>query len=225
MLNWKQRRNAIILKKHNMTGLILYGDSIFFGYGASNKNLGCGRLLKNRLSLPIMIKARNNVTTRDALAGLKDRVLADSYLDYSDVIVLIGNNDCRLVEEDTPVISLQEYKNNLIEIIKKINMGKKKCHICNLQPINDSIVMRVNEDIKKNMNQIKSPYSWHKQYSDTCEEVAHICKISVIDIRSPLEKSGKNIFFEDGMHPNDAGHELIANSLYSALVNKAGQCL
>lgn len=207
-----------------MTGLILYGDSIFFGYGASNKNLGCGRLLKNRLSLPIIIKARNNVTTRDALAGLTNSVLEDNYLDYSDVIILFGNNDCRLVREDIPAISLQEYKNNLIGIIKKINMSKKKCCICNLQPINDSMVMRINEDIKKNMNKIKSPYFWHKQYSDVCEEVACICKISLIDIRSPLEKSGKDIFFKDGMHPNDSGHEIIANSLYNALLNKAERC-
>ncbi len=202
-----------------MTGLILYGDSVFFGYGASNKNMGCGRQLKTLLSVPVIIKARNNITTQDALTGLQNNALS-GYNKYSDVIILFGNNDCRLIGIDTPKISLKEYKNNLIEIINLITSCGKKCYISNLQPINDAQVIRVDEEIRKNMKKIKSPYLWHRQYSDTCEEAARTCNIPLIDIRTPLENASKGIFFIDGMHPNDAGHEIIAQVLYRVLLKQ-----
>ena len=201
-----------------MTGLILYGDSVFFGYGASNKNSGCGRQLKTRLSIPVIIKAKNSITTQDALAGLQNNVLSSDYAKYSDVIVLFGNNDCRLIMEDTPKIPLDKYKNNLIEIISLIASSGKKCYISNLQPLNDLQVMRVVEEIRNNMKQLKSPYLWQKQYSDTCKEVATICNIPLIDIRTPLENASADIFFEDGMHPNDHGHSIISNAIYAALI-------
>lgn len=198
-------------------GLIAYGDSIFFGYGASSRNLGCIKQLKAKLSIPLLIKAKNNVTTRDALSNLKDNILTYDVNSYSDVIILFGNNDSKLIAKDSPNVSREEYKDNLIKIISQIIASKRRCYISNLQPIEEKRFLHYAQQIRANMALIKSPYLWHKKYSDVCVEVSTLCNIPLIDIRTPLENSTINIFFDDGVHPNDLGHTIICNTIYEVL--------
>ena len=113
-------------KKGNtkITGIILFGDSVLCGTGASCRQYGCGKLLKYSLSnMPVLIKGRNRDTTRDGLERLQTNVLDQE--SYSHVIVLFGNNDCRLVEQNKPSISLEEYKSNLHKMIQHIKKIKK----------------------------------------------------------------------------------------------------
>jgi len=199
-------------------GIVLWGDSVFFGYGASNRNKGCARLLKQKLAdRPIIIKAKNLVTSRDAFKNIMTDVLSTDREMFNTVVMLFGNNDARLIGKDFPIVSVGEYKNIIIEIVHILKKDGRICYLANLQPIDEIKAIKTATESVGNMSSIKSPYRWHKQYSDACSEIAKAVSISLIDIRTPLEQSRRDIFFDDGMHPNNEGHEIICETIYNAL--------
>lgn len=75
----------------------------------------------------------------------------------------------------------------------------------------------------------KNIYYWHQSYSDIITQVANSTKTILMDVRSEfLKYSDYNKFLcIDGIHPNEAGHSLIAGTIlsfikknYSFLLNK-----
>jgi lysophospholipase L1-like esterase len=70
------------------------------------------------------------------------------------------------------------------------------------------------------MESIKNAYRWHRQYSDACVQIASIAAVPLVDIRTALENCARDIFFSDGMHPNDEGHSVICETMYEALKQK-----
>lgn len=201
----------------NISGVILFGDSVFFGYGASARELGCGRLLKKKYSAaPILIKAKNNDSTRDALGRIERDVLSKE--GYSHVFLLFGNNDSRLIGVNTPMTTLHEYENNLSEIAYLVKKSGKTPVICNLQPIDDELFYQTLPDIRKFVKFSFTPHEWHKQYSDIAIRVADKLNIFSVDIEKSLMALGKEAIYSDGLHPSDKGHSEIASCLYKKLI-------
>lgn len=202
---------SILVKK-----VILFGDSVLFGRGATQRNVGCGRLLRNLLKrIPVAIKGRNADTTREGLQRLAIDILND--IEPSYVIILFGNNDCRLKGIDTPFVSLFEYKENLTKIILRIKSNNKIPILSNLQPIDSEMFYNTLPDMKRFIIHIGTPYEWQKKYSCACNEVAHKENIKLADIRSILESYGREAISKDGLHPNDLGHQLIAKIFLETL--------
>ncbi len=196
--------------------VILFGDSVLFGTGASGRNLGCGRILKTLLPrIPVIIKGRNRDTTKDALQRIDKDVLDDK--DSAAVIILFGNNDCRLQGIDKPVVSLFEYEDNLSRIIARIKSNKKIPILSNLQPIDSLIFHKTLPGMKKLMASINSPKEWQREYSLACGKVAARENIRLADIMTLLEERGNGVLAADGLHPNDEGHRLIAQKFLEVL--------
>ncbi len=196
--------------------VILFGDSVLFGTGASERNLGCGRILKTLLPrIPVIIKGRNRDTTEDALQRLSADVLADE--GTAAVIILFGNNDCRLKSVDEPIVSLPEYEENLERIIARIRSNKKIPILSNLQPIDSRMSYKTLPDMKKFMVNIDSPKEWQREYSLACGKVAEREDVKLADIMTMLDKRGNDVLSEDGLHPNDEGHRMIALKFFEVL--------
>lgn len=200
-----------------LKGLVLFGDSVFFGIGASNRDLGCGRLLKSMLGIPVLIKSRNRDTSVDALTRIK-ACRWDKNI-FSHVIIMFGNNDCRLIDINRTQVEIKEYRNNLQAIVAWFQDNGFSPLLTNLQPINNDGFQRhlsskqysifsVTQSLTK-----ETPYSWQKKYSDACEETAKVTGVLLVDIRTPLEKLGKEIMARDGLHPNDLGHRVVAETI------------
>ena len=60
-------------------GIILFGDSVLFGTGATTRDNGCGRILRSLTEIPILIKARNNDSTKEGLARLESDVFKSNH--------------------------------------------------------------------------------------------------------------------------------------------------
>lgn len=220
-MSWWRNAQKVYMQQldlnKKLTGVILFGDSVLFGTGATARNKGCGRILKNFFKdIPVIIKGRNRDTTQDGLQRLKVDVLNEAIC--SHVIVLFGNNDCRLIDVDTSKISLEEYQNNLIKIIEQIINRNKIPILSNLQPINSELFYKTLPDMVKFVKRIDSPYSWHEKYSLVCNKVAAERNIKLADIRSELKKSESRVISNDGLHPNDLGHEVIAQKFADILM-------
>ncbi|HDZ77266.1 MAG TPA: hypothetical protein ENH41_04195 [Candidatus Omnitrophica bacterium] len=196
--------------------VILFGDSVIFGAGANHRKQGCGILLRSFMpEITVTIKGRNKDTTRRGLERVKTDILDDK--DCTHVIVLFGNNDCRLKDIDKPLVSLSEYKENLKIIIKQIESSNRIPLIANLQPINSEMFYRALPEMSKFIVTVGPPHKWQEKYSIICEEIASSEEIKLIDIRSALVKYGDDIFAKDGLHPNDFGHKIIAQNFFEAL--------
>jgi len=209
-----------------MKGIVLFGDSVFFGVGASSRELGCGKLLKKMISVPVIIKGKSLDTSRDALLKLKKNTIID-YNNAEYIIIMFGNNDCRLIGINKPQTCLDEFRDNLRQIIEEIRKNKVVPILTNLQPID-------NERIMRNMNETQlfyvlatqsltedTPYTWQKKYSDVCESVAVSEQVKLIDIRTPLCSHREKYIAADGLHPNDLGHKVISvaiSNFYKSLV-------
>jgi len=196
-------------------GIILFGDSVFFGYGASDKNKGCGRILRNLCrNVQILIKARNNDSTRSGLDRIKGDVLTRE--NYSHVFILFGNNDCRLVDKLTPICTIEEFRNNLMKITLLIkNVGKNPI-LCNLQPINDYLCYQRLSYMREYLNPNITPDAWHKKYSDEIVLLADKIEVPIVDIEKKL-RSTSDAIYKDGLHPNDKGHMVIARLLFDEI--------
>ncbi len=197
--------------------IILFGDSVLFGIGASQRNYGCGRILRELLKNThiIILGGRNRNTTRDGLQRLHDDIL--KYTEPAYVIILFGNNDCRLKGIDEPMVSLFEYKENLKKMIKEIKTNAKIPILSNLQPIDSSMVYKTLPDMRKLIVNIDSPREWHDKYNLICNQLATEECIKLADINSVLNRYGHNVIAGDGLHPNDFGHKIIAQEFLKAI--------
>lgn len=191
-------------------GVILYGDSVFFGIGSSKPSFkGCGKLVKNGLDIEVDLRCKLNVTSDYALENLEKKVISRP---LKFCIVNFGNNDSRLNEDGSDYVSLDKYYDNITSLIKHLKSSNIKPIICNLQPIDDIGFYSEFPFIKNYSKKIISPSLWHKRYSDASIEAAKNEGSEYIDIRKVLVDSGKLCVINNG-HPNDYGHRLIADTI------------
>lgn len=205
--------------------IILFGDSVFLGLGATKRDLGCGKLLKYMFLYPVLIKSGNRDTTEDALTRLKKDIITEKCNIKVYVIIMFGNNDCRLIAINKAQVDLASYRNNLKRIVADIRENGMTPLIVNLQPIDDALFLKnlpkIQRDIVIATEAISSetPYTWQKKYSDICFDVAKEEKVVLIDIRTPLEKIVGDIMSSEGTHPNDLGHRIIGERILETVKN------
>ena len=62
-------------------------------------------------------------------------------------------------------------------------------------------------------------YRWHDMYNKALFEISEVTRTDIIDITSAFENYNgdiRSLFCTDGIHPNEEGHRLIANSISDA---------
>ncbi|MDO8676603.1 MAG: GDSL-type esterase/lipase family protein [Candidatus Azambacteria bacterium] len=124
------------------------------------------------------------------------------------LIFQTGGNDASYEKEpENYLVAPEKFRENLEEIItraKKITdniifIDLKNCDESKTMPVSWADIYYTNENIKK--------------YSEIMQEVCKKNNVSFLDIE-PLE----NDDFDDGLHPNAAGHEKIFNQVRDFLV-------
>jgi lysophospholipase L1-like esterase len=196
--------------------VILFGDSVFFSVGASSRHKGCGYLLKKMWPGNILIRAKAGETSKDAIVRIKKDI--SGMKDFDIVVILFGNNDCKLNSQKAPLVSLENFELNLSIITNQIREEGMLPMLCNLQPIDSAIFFKTYG--KENFKGFPfSPYEWQARYSNMCHSAAKHNSVSLIDIRSQLEKYGKDVIAQDGLHPNDKGHNIIKEALAESIKN------
>ncbi len=197
-------------------GLILFGDSILAGTGASDRHLCCAKLIKSALTIPISLRARNWNTSEDGLRRLENDVIMQH--EFSHVLILFGNNDCWFSPKGHPQITLEQMKKNLMEMGLRINDNNQTPIFCNLQPIDSVRLFKARPDLKQ-CQESGYPNSvlLQEQYNDEIENVATEMKFKWIDIRTDLEKKMDKVMAPDGLHPNNEGHRIIAHNILEFL--------
>ena len=147
------------------------------------------------------------------------------------VILEFGGNDCdfnwKEISEDPdrkhlPMSTIENFTSTYMEIINSIqDMGKIPV-LLSLPPIDSARYFRhisrglSGENILKWMRNDKQYITnWHERYNIEIFKMAINCQVPVIDITSIfLEKKNYSRYLcEDGIHPNEEGHKLIAKAI------------
>lgn len=202
----------------NSTGIIFFGDSVLAGTGASDRSLSCAKLIKDRVNLPVLLKGRNWHTSLDGLCRLEQDVLKQSA--FSHVVILFGNNDSWLVSPSESRVPLAQFSNNLVTIADRIAQNRQMPYLCTLQLISPQKILSkyaalFNFSIKE--NSFKDILELHDQYNDEIYKIAKRHRIECIDLRAALQTEQANTIADDGLHPNDNGHKIIAATILSYL--------
>lgn len=199
-----------------ITGLILFGDSILAGTGASQRELACSKLIKSLISVPVSLRGRNWNTSQDGLDRLEDDVLSQKQ--FSHILILFGNNDSRLIAPSQHQISQDQFHANMQTMVQKTR-GNGQCPmLCNLQLLDENLFSATFPEAGKYRESMGVGISeLHQLYSDEIKKVADESGAAFIDIRSPLKRSKENTVASDGMHPNDLGHKIIAATVVAFL--------
>lgn len=126
-------------------------------------------------------------------------------------------------------VKINEFVNTYTEIIKIIKSKNKKPVLISLPPIDaQKYINRFSKGLNKD-NIMKwmnyNPYfltNWHERYNIEVFKLAINNNISIIDITSKfLEQKDYSMFIcEDGIHPNEEGHKIIAETIKEHIEKK-----
>ncbi len=203
---------------NRVNGVILFGDSVLAGTGASDRQLGCAKLVKQVLPVPVSIRSRNRDTSKIGLERIDTDVLQQR--EYSHVVILFGNNDCWLDESGNPQTSTDEFIENLRQMAVRIRGNSQVPLFCNLQPIDNASFFKTFPEYMKFCYSTKlklDPFLWQKKYSDDIELLCNYERIGLIDIRSKLTQQITSTISTDGIHPTDSGHRMMSERILKAL--------
>lgn len=158
--------------------------------------------------------------------------------DYT--LIEYGGNDCDFdwdkIGDDPegtyePKTLLDSFKESLTGLVRKIREIGSRPLIISLPPIDSESYFGF---LTRNMNQIQKNNvlkwlggdvniisRWHESYNQALFQVAAATSTPIIDVTSSFDQMGpdlKRMYCSDGIHPNSAGHRLIASSVVNILL-------
>lgn len=160
---------------------------------------------------------------------------SDELKDYDYVALEFGGNDCdfdwaKVAEApdaahspNTPItVFMQKY----LQMIREIRSAGSRPVVLSLPPIDAQryfawISRGLNAgNILRWLGDVEHIYRWHEMYNVAVLRVADEAGAPLIDISSAfLEKSDyHSLICDDGIHPNERGHELIARTIGEEVV-------
>ncbi|MBE5788330.1 MAG: SGNH/GDSL hydrolase family protein [Clostridiales bacterium] len=217
-----------------MNEIYLFGDSASQGlvlddngqYHVSRK--GCIRLLK-RKGFPIRNYAVHGYTVLQGLESFERMQIEPG----SRCVIQFGGNDCDLdwdaVSQEPGVfhdgrVPLRDFRNDLVRFIREARerflepilvtppalISTRFYRWVSRERNSDHILRYLHEDTE-------SMYRWQERYATAVREVAAGESCRLLDIRNWLldRMDYPSLFCADGIHPNEAGHEVIAEIVLS----------
>lgn len=194
-----------------MKTIVFIGDSITEG-AADNERGGWTRRVEARLPQgwrAVRAGIGGNVIT-DLLARMDRDVLAHT---PSIVVLAIGINDSRqyIFENWRNGVPLQEFKAGLVEFAKRVSQLPGPKLVVGLTPVDEE---RTNS-FEAGMIYASAA---QREYDGALQAFAAEHGYTFIAIEPAFDaKGGAQKLTTDGLHPNPAGHELIAQAVWAHL--------
>ncbi len=174
------------------------------------------------------------------------KVLESKMQKYNPDIVVIefGGNDCDFLWDhiaDDPMLDhipktpLDLFENQINEMIDYVQQNGKKVILTTLPPLYADSYFKwfTNSDKEKGLRILKwlkdvwRIYWWQERYSNCLQYISRIRNINCIDIRRAFLKCKEfyDYICSDGIHPNEAGHKLIFDTVMNYIHDNASYLL
>lgn len=151
---------------------------------------------------------------------------------YKYTVLEFGGNDCdfdwkavseRPEDEHIPNTPIDEFEELYSNAIDSVTASGSKPIVFSLPPLNAEkyfswISKNLNaENILHWLGDIEHIYRWHEMYNLAVVRLASVKNVPLVDIRRAFLESRKylGLLCEDGIHPNEAGHALISDTIKS----------
>ena len=218
--------------------LLVCGDSIMKGvvYDKENQKY---RLCESR-NFDSLAQQGVEVYNRAAMGATVERGaellnrLKEKFTARTAVLFGFGGNDCdfawdqisRCPEgEYAPKVTFRDFIEKYRAIIRRAQEAGLQVLVANLPPIDchkyfDWITRGLSrENILSWLGDVTMLSRWHERYSDGVCALARETGCTVVDIRTPflIRRSYGQLLCADGIHPTQAGHDLIERTLCDAL--------
>lgn len=158
-------------------------------------------------------------STEGVLARIKQEVEARRIYEDDDLIILaIGINDSVLKEDNTVLMDIYEFQNSYEKLIKEAQKLTSHVYSLGLTAVDENLT---------------SPWPYSstgKQYrnnrinlfEDSIKQSTERLTLPFIPIHDQFlaQLGARQTLLADGLHPNEAGHDLIANVVIESVVNK-----
>ena len=219
-----------------METIAAFGDSVLKGVIYENEHYRVAdtsfqKICEDSFGITVENKARfgSTITRGEKIFEKNLELIRECSGQY--VILEFGGNDCdfnwKEISEDPdrkhlPMSTIDNFTSTYVEIINAIQDLGKIPVLLSLPPIDSSRYFRhisrglSGENIMKWMRNDKQYITnWHERYNIEIFKMAIACQVPVIDITSIfLEKKNYSRYLcEDGIHPNEEGHKLIARAI------------
>lgn len=231
--------------REKISGILAFGDSVIRGVTLLNGTYSIcpsrfTNLLSERLQLPIINKGHMGHTVINLEKSLSyvTELLQDPA--FNTVFLEYGGNDCdfdwRAVSENPSgtycsKTSPDSFRAEYARQIARLTAAGKRVFLLSLPPIDAN---RYFNWISKNLNpenilkwlqgDIFHLMHWHESFNLMVYQIGTTAGVPVLDITSPFltTKNYSRYLSEDGIHPNEEGHWLIAEALLPQLLCYTG---
>ncbi|MDD3647509.1 MAG: GDSL-type esterase/lipase family protein [Candidatus Dojkabacteria bacterium] len=192
-----------------MARLCIFGDSISFGV-YDPENGGWANLLKlnwleksqfNQI-YDLSISGINSTSILERIRTEGEQRLALNHKNENSIILSIGLNDSKLINNKKPFIPLEQFQKNVSKILMISKQMAKNVLVVGLTPAEESKTNPVswNNSEFYNNNEIE-------RYNQVLRQVSEKESTQFIDIFSSwINIDYKKLLF-DGLHPNTKGHK------------------
>lgn len=186
--------------------ICIFGDSITEGYYDNEKNGWVNRLKTIFVDDEIYNLGVSGNSTEDLLkrfdADIKDK-------NPEMIIFAIGTNDSvYLPSEKRNYVDFDKFKENLKILIEKSKQFTNGIIFVGLTPVDESLTKPIPWEIE-----IHYTNEEITKYNNAIKQICESEKLKFIDIFSDFEKNNYKEMLSDGLHPNERGHEWMANKI------------
>lgn len=212
--------------------IICIGDSITKGkVWRENERRPCitdnsyPQILGSLIKMDVMNEGICDLTSEQMLEHLNRDIRIE---EGSTVIIEVGGNDCnpkwREIKKDPygfhdACVPINRFKENLTKIIAMVKDAGAKPILSTLPPLDAekyyNLLKRVfGEGIKIWIDKNGGIYKWQERFSDMVKVIADMTGTYLIDVRKSFLDTGeyKKYISFDGVHPNEDGYSLIADT-------------
>jgi len=210
----------------------VFGDSVIRGVMLDSET-GKFRTYKRRFedarkNYGIMIENNGKIgyTSKLIVEQIKNLIDNENHPDF--IFLEYGGNDCNFNWRDvsehpdaehSPYVTPEDFKDNYIEAIEYVRACGASVVIMIPPPIDAEKFLNYickaggfsRENILHWLGDVSMIYRWQEHYSDICKTIADETGCPVIDLRSAfiVRHDFPDLICEDGVHPTEAGHEII----------------
>lgn len=220
--------------------LYLFGDSVARGIIVDEQGKyvpikeSFSTLVAEKLGINLVNKARFGCTITKGFDILRRYIIGERAPSLSAqqeglAVLEFGGNDCDFLWDQVaanpkakhfPATALDTFTSTYVQMIDTLRSNGLKPVIMSLPPL---VADRYFDWITRNgldrkailswLGDVQQIFRWHEGYDEAVRQVAVATSCPLLDIRRAfLEKSDYSDYMcQDGIHPNRAGHRLIAS--------------
>ncbi|PIR62815.1 MAG: hypothetical protein COU65_01470 [Candidatus Pacebacteria bacterium CG10_big_fil_rev_8_21_14_0_10_42_12] len=191
---------------------ILFGDSIGFGVG-DYQNGGWATQLRLFIDRNSKSKDSNLINlsiSGDTTRGLLDRMKREATLRIRDhepeefrFLIAIGTNDSRINKDDLDNdISIEEFEKNILRLVEIAKNLSREVVLIGLVPVFEKLTTPFKEDKHYLVERLE-------KYNQVLANVATKNNLLFIDMFADWKQMDLETLFDDGLHPNTKGHQMM----------------